>query len=768
VSNQGRLVGHVFISYVREDSLNVDRLQHLLQTAGVRVWRDTADLWPGEDWRIKIRQAITSNALVFLACFSHNSLGRERSYQNEELTLAIDQMRLRRPGEPWLIPIRFDDCDIPDISIGGGRSLGSIQRADLFGDRFTESSARLVEVVQRILQRHRGLTSSDAGNSAGETDPYYGGASSDDHTDDRPAEDMLSSVKSAFRNDSTLEMRGAIRVHVGWALWGKRPGSGEDYSVLDSSDEPFSRAEFGQILTHFTPGVPSAADRGPGALPWVTISRVGLSGDTYLGVTVQTATSTVDPVGRPIIQSSYFCVPFSDLTRTPISYTDLYNATAEIRLPSVHRNSIRVTLPCLNPEELASGIVNFGESAVATTAALLASGPVTVIRAENSTLQERLWFIEAVAALLPYGYRAGYTAATWSDSWYQHRIRLVFAEQPTQGVQSVIWREPSEHLADSLIAQEFLAQLGRLRRRYSGVNGLSVIIDRLAKDTEPRRFEQAQPVISSLFQMEMIDAYVEGSETQLSVASSPPQVFAGRTPSTPGRPEAPHAANAHTEPTAALDTQMNVGRSEVAAHAEESAHLQAQARQMPLRAAEGEGELRQATDPVSRTLEQFRAADTKASSPYSVPAESTAEKSAPRSVDGSIDAEERHEYDNPIKKENQPGRLAALNLPSPSEVMEPLSRGIIEHISLIFASTLFSGLGLSVAGYAITKAIWRTSSVNWTRISDGDIAGLVIWGILSVIVLIVIAIRADRSPRERVFAIAWNLMICSFGILIAL
>ena len=34
------------------------------------MWRDTADLWPGEDWRAKIRQAIICNALVFIACFS--------------------------------------------------------------------------------------------------------------------------------------------------------------------------------------------------------------------------------------------------------------------------------------------------------------------------------------------------------------------------------------------------------------------------------------------------------------------------------------------------------------------------------------------------------------------------------------------------------------------------------------------------------------------------------------------------------------------------
>lgn len=150
--------GHVFISYVREDSDRVDQLQRVLQEAGIPVWRDTADLWPGEDWRSRIRDAITSNALVFLACFSRASLARSMSYQNEEFVLAIEQLRQRAPERPWLIPVRFDDCEIPDRDIGGGRSLTSIQRADLFGGRVDEGMERLVVAVLRILGRHANVT----------------------------------------------------------------------------------------------------------------------------------------------------------------------------------------------------------------------------------------------------------------------------------------------------------------------------------------------------------------------------------------------------------------------------------------------------------------------------------------------------------------------------------------------------------------------------------------------------------------------------------
>jgi TIR domain len=123
----------------------------MLEAAGVRVWRDTADLWPGEDWKAKIRHAITDDAFVFLACFSRQSLAREKSYQRQELNLAIEEMQLRSPDEPWLIPVRFDDCEIPDRDIGGGRTLTSIQRVDLFGDRFDDGAARLTGAVKQIL-----------------------------------------------------------------------------------------------------------------------------------------------------------------------------------------------------------------------------------------------------------------------------------------------------------------------------------------------------------------------------------------------------------------------------------------------------------------------------------------------------------------------------------------------------------------------------------------------------------------------------------------
>lgn len=142
---------HAFLSYVREDRAKVDRLQRILETAGIPVWRDTNDLWPGEDWRIKIRQAITRESLVFVACFSNSSMSRATTYQNEELLLAVEQFRLRPPTTAWLIPVRLEDCRLPQYDLGAGRTLDSLQRVDLIDDDWDTGAARLVSGVLRVV-----------------------------------------------------------------------------------------------------------------------------------------------------------------------------------------------------------------------------------------------------------------------------------------------------------------------------------------------------------------------------------------------------------------------------------------------------------------------------------------------------------------------------------------------------------------------------------------------------------------------------------------
>ena len=152
MSDPGAAGGHVFLCYAREDSARIDELAGVLRAAGIRVWRDTAELSPGQDWRVQIRRAIDDSALVFLACFSVQGQSRPVRYQNVELALAADQARLHPVDASWLIPVRFDDCEIPDLDLGANRRLASVQRADLFGPQRDAAIARLTNAILRIIQ----------------------------------------------------------------------------------------------------------------------------------------------------------------------------------------------------------------------------------------------------------------------------------------------------------------------------------------------------------------------------------------------------------------------------------------------------------------------------------------------------------------------------------------------------------------------------------------------------------------------------------------
>jgi hypothetical protein len=144
---------HAFVSYVHEDDEHVGKMCEVLKAAKIPVWRDKdkGNLGPGQDWKAMIRAAIRSDSIAFLACFSSQSNAKGDSYQNEELTLAVEEFRRKPPGRVWLIPVRFDDCEIPEWDLGAGRTLHGLQRVDLFGDGYMPNAIELIEAIKNIM-----------------------------------------------------------------------------------------------------------------------------------------------------------------------------------------------------------------------------------------------------------------------------------------------------------------------------------------------------------------------------------------------------------------------------------------------------------------------------------------------------------------------------------------------------------------------------------------------------------------------------------------
>ncbi len=135
-----------FVSYVREDAAAVDRLCQDLGRHGVAPWKDRDMLKPGERWKDAIRAAIQGGS-GFIACFSSAYESKPRTYMNEELTLAVEELRLRPRERSWFFPVLLDGVDIPLIPIGPGETLRDLQAVSLASD-WSSGVGRLARAIR--------------------------------------------------------------------------------------------------------------------------------------------------------------------------------------------------------------------------------------------------------------------------------------------------------------------------------------------------------------------------------------------------------------------------------------------------------------------------------------------------------------------------------------------------------------------------------------------------------------------------------------------
>jgi hypothetical protein len=50
-----------------------------------------------------------------------------------------------------MLPVRLDDCELPDFDLGSNRTLNSLQRIDLFGPNREANLGRLISAVMKIF-----------------------------------------------------------------------------------------------------------------------------------------------------------------------------------------------------------------------------------------------------------------------------------------------------------------------------------------------------------------------------------------------------------------------------------------------------------------------------------------------------------------------------------------------------------------------------------------------------------------------------------------
>jgi hypothetical protein len=141
-------MSHVFLSYIRENAAEVDRLATDLRQFSIDVWLDREQIAPGVRWQDAIRRAIREGA-SFIACFSRGTELRGRTYMNEELIIAIEEVRLRPITSSWLIPVLLSLCEVPELPLGMGATLQSLQFVRLYED-WDGGVRRIADVIAPV------------------------------------------------------------------------------------------------------------------------------------------------------------------------------------------------------------------------------------------------------------------------------------------------------------------------------------------------------------------------------------------------------------------------------------------------------------------------------------------------------------------------------------------------------------------------------------------------------------------------------------------
>jgi hypothetical protein len=115
-----------FLCYAKENSTGVREFRERLKTeAWVDPWFDEEDILPGQMWEESVTEAVHNSHAVII--FLSSIAVRTEGFFHKELKLALDAAAEKPDGTIFIIPIRLDDCEVPE-------RLLPYQYVDYFGD----------------------------------------------------------------------------------------------------------------------------------------------------------------------------------------------------------------------------------------------------------------------------------------------------------------------------------------------------------------------------------------------------------------------------------------------------------------------------------------------------------------------------------------------------------------------------------------------------------------------------------------------------------
>ncbi len=124
-------MAHIFISFVEENSKVAAWIVNQLRANGLDPWfsKDEGRIVAGDQWRETLREAIR-NGGFYVPLFTKEWADRTRTVANEELTVAVEEARMRGLDRRWLVPVKLDQTPIRTLDLGAGRTLSDIHYVD--------------------------------------------------------------------------------------------------------------------------------------------------------------------------------------------------------------------------------------------------------------------------------------------------------------------------------------------------------------------------------------------------------------------------------------------------------------------------------------------------------------------------------------------------------------------------------------------------------------------------------------------------------------
>ena len=141
----------LFLAHASEDKTTVLGLYERLKAKGYKPWVDKKNLIPGQNWRDEIPKAIRKSQL-FIACLSSRFVSKQ-GYVQKEFRLALDTYAEKPPGSIYLIPLKLEDCEVPDVRFEPlGVGLRDLHWVDYWEPEGFENLVRAIEYQITQLQ----------------------------------------------------------------------------------------------------------------------------------------------------------------------------------------------------------------------------------------------------------------------------------------------------------------------------------------------------------------------------------------------------------------------------------------------------------------------------------------------------------------------------------------------------------------------------------------------------------------------------------------